>query len=534
MIYKNVNNKNIRIVLVIIFFFLLFFLYLKYAYLINYDSDKACALIQTKDILDGEFFCNGWYGLTVNGLTTWNVSSLIGLLFKGFNSEAIYFAGAFSYTLLVLIATYLAGRKRDKFSIKNSFITFTGLLFPPTMLYIDYIGVVMHIEAYVYALTVFACIEKYFDSEKVISTFLFVAGGLLLLGNIGDSMFLVFCSVPILITFSIRVIRNIVYGYWNKVSVKELIILIGTIGTILISIIINVLLKKNNIYQWGGYDVKTSTEFMDIPNRMWESIEALFQHFQATVFGVSFKSWLFIAGIPGTIFFLYAVYILIKQCIKIWECDILSQILISSIIFPIVATTLTYFVAGIDRYLMPSVLSLVILTGRENSISSFKIGLLTQKANGIICRMIIMLFILIPLTRIIELPSKPEELSRDRLAEFLLENQLTSGYGNYWTSNALTVAMEGGGNCVPIGYDINTQRLTRITWGNKESDYDLPANYVVINESTDGTLLREDVVSILGNPNKEIGFEEYNILVYNYDISEKIYTYRKEIRAAEG
>ena len=83
-------NKNIFIVLGLSV--LCMILYLRYSFFYGLNSDASVNVLRAKDILQGNLFLKNWYGSTVNGVFTWLIWPIIGILLCGFNENAICMA----------------------------------------------------------------------------------------------------------------------------------------------------------------------------------------------------------------------------------------------------------------------------------------------------------------------------------------------------------------------------------------------------------------------------------------------------------
>ena len=113
------------------------------------------------------------------------------------------------------------------------------------------------------------------------------------------------------------------------------------------------------------------------------------------------------------------------------------------------------------------------------------------------------------------------EAEQERIIPVLEEHNLKNGYANFWDSSINTVISNERVNVRAISMD---DKVNIFAWGCKQTWYREKANFVLIrNIEFSGTGVNYDnAVKLFGTPKEVVDFENYKILIYDYDISEKI------------
>src|SRR5262249_57323366 len=92
---------------------LLFFCYLRIAGTVRVNSDAAGLVLQASDMLHGNLLLHGWWDTDVSFITT-ELPEYMGVTaVAGVRPEVVHVCSALTYTLLVLLAAFVArGRAR--------------------------------------------------------------------------------------------------------------------------------------------------------------------------------------------------------------------------------------------------------------------------------------------------------------------------------------------------------------------------------------------------------------------------------------
>jgi len=110
---------------------LLFFCYLRIAGTIRVNSDAAGLVLQASDMLHGNVLLHGWWDTDVSFITT-ELPEYMGVTaVAGVRPEVVHVCSALTYTLLVLLAAFVArGRARGAEGVVRAVLAATVMLAP--------------------------------------------------------------------------------------------------------------------------------------------------------------------------------------------------------------------------------------------------------------------------------------------------------------------------------------------------------------------------------------------------------------------
>ena len=110
---------------------LLFFCYLRIAGTIRVNSDAAGLVLQASDMLHGNLLLHGWWDTDVSFITT-ELPEYMGVTaVAGVQPEVVHICSALTYTLLVLLAAFVArGRARGAEGVARALLAATVMLAP--------------------------------------------------------------------------------------------------------------------------------------------------------------------------------------------------------------------------------------------------------------------------------------------------------------------------------------------------------------------------------------------------------------------
>ena len=113
------------------------------------------------------------------------------------------------------------------------------------------------------------------------------------------------------------------------------------------------------------------------------------------------------------------------------------------------------------------------------------------------------------------------ETEQERVASVLEQYNLKSGYANFWDSSIITVLSE---QKVKVRAIAMGEGVGIFPWGCKRSWYEEKANFILIRnpEHAEIGVNYENALRIFETPEKEVDFENYKILIYDHDISDKL------------
>jgi hypothetical protein len=110
---------------------LLFFCYLRIAGTVRVNSDAAGLVLQASDMLHGNLLLHGWWDTDVSFITT-ELPEYAGVTaIAGVRPEVVHICSALTYTLLVLLAAFVArGRARGAQGVVRALLAATVMLAP--------------------------------------------------------------------------------------------------------------------------------------------------------------------------------------------------------------------------------------------------------------------------------------------------------------------------------------------------------------------------------------------------------------------
>ncbi len=110
---------------------LLFFCYLRIAGTVRVNSDAAGLVLQASDMLHGNLLLHGWWDTDVSFITT-ELPEYMGVTaVAGVRPEVVHVCAALTYTLLVLLAAFVArGRARGAEGVFRALLAATVMLAP--------------------------------------------------------------------------------------------------------------------------------------------------------------------------------------------------------------------------------------------------------------------------------------------------------------------------------------------------------------------------------------------------------------------
>lgn len=505
------QNKWVYAIISIVISIGLFYIYMMYAYRIGYNSDHAGVLIQAHDILQGNIFLKGWEGGTMNGLTTWHMVNVVSVFLFGLRDVAIYIAGASTYLALVITAILLTGvDKEKKLSYKNMFITLCLLIVPAGTYVNNMITTALHIEAYVIAILALIILNKIMSTEENGKYYLvFIL--MLFMANFGDEVTLYILSLPIICVMFFEYLKD-----KKKNTLNVLILSILVVG---ISIVLNKLFVKNGLLVHYSNGEKIYLEFENLIDNIMLTLQQYINYFNADIFGKPIFSIEGIKSLIGMLIFLMVSYSVIYTIRRYKEQNLINKILIVAILIQTLAYTFSNLCTENNaRYLVPCVIYMCILSGRSNIYNLICNTINIKPLNKFLSLGITILMIIGVLTRIVVPPQVEQPI--DKIANVLIENNLERGYATYWLSHSVTVASEGKVRVADIVYD--SDNISQYRWMSKNSWYQEPANFVIVDRKENEGEAVGMYYNILGLPIQQIDIDDFSILIYDYDISTQL------------
>ncbi len=113
-------------------------------------------------------------------------------------------------------------------------------------------------------------------------------------------------------------------------------------------------------------------------------------------------------------------------------------------------------------------------------------------------------------------PTRP--LPTQAVASWLLANQLTAGFGDYWAANIATVVAGGRVQVRPV--TISCGRFAPYAWEAKKSWYQRPntATFLVLSPGSGSANGTAAATAQFGPPQRTVRIGGYQVLVWDHDL----------------
>ena len=195
---------------------LLFFCYLRVAGTVRVNSDAAGLVLQASDMLHGNLLLHGWWDTDVSFITT-ELPEYMGVTaVAGVRPEVVHICSALTYTLLVLLAAFVArGRARGAEGVVRALLAAGVMLAPqPTGPTPVLLGSPDHVGTALPLLLLLLLLDRTPDPRArarryvpVCSAVCVMAAALLALMIVGDPLTEVAGVVPLVLACLLRAVR---------------------------------------------------------------------------------------------------------------------------------------------------------------------------------------------------------------------------------------------------------------------------------------------------------------------------------------
>ncbi|MBE7042416.1 MAG: hypothetical protein E7399_02865 [Ruminococcaceae bacterium] len=479
------------------------------------NADAACMILEAEDILAGNLFLKDWSLTGITFLTTDLPYYIIGTAIAGVSLNAYRIAVSLMFLVMLGCAVLLClyGSKRKWFS----FAIFAGMGLFPTFYALSNTFVHTAVFSFFF-LTVLLVLRTEENPSRRNFT---VLGILVALAVCGDGLALVLITLPLLALCLFRVVK------------KPVLLAVCTIG----GTVAGLLLQK--LYLLFGADMNSllHSEFI-APAQLVDNVLLYIEYVLRLLNAYFFEK---------EVFSLKTAFYAVKILLFLLTCGVMYRSIRNACKKE--ATDLPSLFTGIGFGLMTLILwlttfSVNITTGRYIAFLPLLMGILLAKwAEGFplfqkplpIAAAVLLSFCLAATNALPKDREPVPENVLSRMATFLEEEGLTSGYAAFWDSTSITVYSEGHVNVRAVMY--SGQALRPREWFCKKSWYDEEANFVLIknedsvkeedtyryngifNSGIDSgyryEVTRENVEKFLGSPTKTKEFENYTILIYD-------------------
>lgn len=476
------------------------------------NSDFANFVLEGKDIISGNFFRNDWNLTGISFITTDLFYYCLGTALFGVSNRAYIFASALMQLALVL-GSFLLVKDRMKDDLAQKTGIFFAFVMMPCLAAVYLLR--SHTGVFVIcflAIFFYSKINENMICRRKVSFFYVM---LLIFGILGDQIILIIVPAAI-------VIWSFVLWIQKKNSAKEFIYDLGING---LGVAIGMLLDKLYFFIGGAnkngfLEGQRFISWEDVGEKIVLYIRSLFMLADAmfeTEVLVQIRTIFYAVNAFAVILFIVIVLTHIIRSIEGKSYDFITTIfgigfLLMSALF--IITTISVDI-GSARYLcyFPAMMGIVFV--RNLSFLPSK----NVRMKGVIT--ILVVIVLFGKVLNLKTDQKGIDYEHIELAQVLEENQLKNGYASFWNASSTTVLSNEEVNVRAILGQPG--RMQMMNWFCKNSWYLEPANFVVTEENDMYGVTEENIIQILGIPNKQIDCGKFQILVYDFDITGFLY-----------
>lgn len=519
---KKINGKQIikaAAIIVVILVYIVGMIFLCKTILI--DSDKSNHLLQAKDILSGNFWLSGWIMTGITFFTTDLLYYEIAYLIAGVSREAVYIACGLMISVMTIVSFWLIADIKDKNRYLRM-ILFILIMGVPSA-YMLYNGRV-HIGALVLCLLSFKIVhclseEKWETANKRKNIFMCLALYLIvMLASNGDKLAVLEGAIPILIFCCYRIIVN------NK-EVKQHIIIVTTT----VAGVISGLLFEKVFFIIGKADPNAyldTVKYSDISGWVdkllsftMEMMRFFTSDFSNDLLGNKWSLIKFIAFVLLLVAVIVWMRIIVLFILR--RANNIDSISLMLSISVLISFALYFFTSNsLARYIsiIPFALIIILLRNVDCIISGFQ----NEKVWKVILIMVAGVYFVGNIHGH-NFSNMKLESERDKVIEYLEENNLTNGYASFWNGSVFTI--DSNEKIKVRHVEIQNNEMKIFNWFCKEEWYKQYANFIIIcdqnlTERNQFNVSEETVTELLGEPIHREVIAGYIIYIYDYNISD--------------
>jgi len=519
----------------------LMFCYLRVAGATEVNSDAAGLVLQASDMLHGNLLLHGWWDTDVSFITT-ELPEYVGVTaVAGVRPEVVHVCAALTYTLLVLLAAFVArGRARGAEGVVRALLAAGVMLAPqPTGTTTVLLGSPDHVGTAVPILLLLLLLDRvqvgqlrarwYFPACACVGA---CTAALLALTIVGDALAEVVGVVPLVLACLLGAVRIVVVRLlrawrppasaaaedtsWRGV-LYHLTVAAAAAAAVPLAREANRLIAQHGGYQLGPdrYGRLPWHQVVKDAPVVWQSFLALFGADYAGVTGrgdVAF-ALVHLAGVAVVIAAVaFALWRLFVPARAARTGDLVADFLVLAVVVNIAAYLA--FVRPVNIYsaheIGPAVSLGAALAGRMLGGPLLRVRLVPVLAAGLACYAALLG---------VAATAPPGPPQNAGLAVWLGQHHLRSGLASYWEASSVTVETGGRITMLAIGIHGWNRRLAPDQW---ETDVRLDnpathsADFVVV--GPDRIVPAKLAVEMFGRPARTYHYTSYTILVWNKNL----------------
>lgn len=466
------------------------------------NSDMANMILEAEDILNGNIFLRDWNLTGISFLTTDLLHFIFAVAIYGVSSKAYILAVASMFFMLVLASCFLLGNEHRGLGT----IILLGISCFPNAYYKSSLSV--HTACFAWCFWSLFFFSVYLKHKKKVYFYLSLV--CLTLATCGDSISILLMVFPLIMLSLCDIFVREEADIWRD---KQQLILAG--GSLIMGVAIEKIYLTIGGANKNAYIGSTHfAEFSELPEKFGLFFGSLFRLMDAdyTAKAISDitalvklgRAAIVVMGLLISVTWIVAFikskdvdYISVVLSVGFWSVALVYMLTDLSIS----ASTARYYVFG------PCLLGIIV--ARYISLRVVK------RRQVVLVSTLACIFFLMAVFPIGDFRRDKTEAEYGMIINVLEENNLENGYSTFWTSSVLSVASGGKVTVRHIRQD--EDGIHRMDYFSKTSWYDNYANFIIINPREE-PFNKDDLISILGTPVKDIVAEGYEILVFDHDI----------------
>ena len=506
----------------------LFALYWRQSESVAVSSDGAGNVLQAWAILHGNLLLHGWRVSDVSFYTTELPQYALIESVLGLSAQVVHVGAAMTYTVLVLLAAWLAkGSARGRVGWARALLA-AGIMVAPqlsatqiVLLSPDHTGTAVPVLV-IWLVIDRVTPDRYKAARWLVPLVIFV---LLTWTMIADSIVLVTCIAPLVLVCLIRACPGLIrHGErpaprWYELSLAAAAAAAGGLGSA----------APRIIHALGGYQqapVESDTTVTALQHQAWVTFQAVLELFGANVYGVrpvieAVFVWLHLAG---------AIVVVCALGVALGRLFRFQDLVIPVFAVAIVFNLVTYMFSAhaldiLGAREIAAVLPLgAVLAGRVLAEPLLKLAQATRSARRWLLPAVAVIAAgyLGTLAYGAARPSAP--LTNQPLASWLVAHGLTDGLAAYWQANSTALASSGrvqvsGVTLAPGG------QFVPYEWETDDAGYDAArhdATFLVADGPAQLRWVQSAALRTFGPPQRTYSYDGYTIMVWDANLLRRL------------
>jgi hypothetical protein len=489
----------------------LFLCYLRVSGTQSISSDGGSNALEAWDMLHGNLLLHGWTVTDVSFYTTELPEYMILELIRGMSPALVHTAGAFTYTVLVLLAGLVAkGRATGREGVVRVLIA-SGIMLAPQLGTPTFTLLLVpdHVGTGIPMLLIFLVLDRAPRRWYVPP----VIGLMLTWVLVADRLVIAAALVPLLLVCAIRVYRSVLVGRPLAAQWFEVSLFVAGIMSLGVSLLIVRLIER-----LGGFTLLALATHLAkvsaLPDNFRLTTQGLLGLYGADFFDMPFGPRMIIVllHLAGLILAGWAVCRALR---RFFRCDdLLVQVLVTGILVNLAVFAFSSLPYSLwDARNISAVLPFgAVLAGRLLAGDLLRLKLLPALAVMLACYTAFLGFDTV----------QPQVPAHDQsLADWLVAHNFKTGLSTYFESNITT--LDSGDRVHLLGVSWGADKSVPRIYQSEVSWYDPTLHYAnfVVNTGADqpqAIIPSGDLLKAFGRPAKVYQYGPYTIMVWNKNL----------------